>query len=145
MQAEVERLDRELKEMRTQQTATADVLKIISSAAGDLKPVLQAVLANGVRLCQAKFGIMFLAEGDRFRSVALHGVPRVLEQARQSEPVVQFGPHTGVRRVLESKRALRIADLRNERVYIERDPRAIALVELGGARSVVFSSTAEGR
>jgi len=138
-ETEVARLARELREAREQQAAAADVLRIIGSSGGDLQPVFQAVLANAVRVCQAKFGMLFLVEGDRLRSVALQNLPPVLEQERREKPVVEFGPHTGVRRALTSKRAVRVRDMRKERLYIERDPRAIALVELGGARSVVFA------
>jgi GAF domain-containing protein len=135
---EAARLSRELNEAREQQSATADVLRIISASTGDLKPVFQAILANAVRLCQAKFGILWLAEGDKFRCVALHDVPSAMARARQREPVLEFGPKTGVRRVLKSKRVLRIEDMRKERAYLERDPRAVGLVELGGARSVIY-------
>ena len=138
-ETEAARLTRELKEAREQQAAAADVLRIISSSGGDVQPVLQAVLANSVRLCQAKFGMLWLAEGELFRFAASHNLPRVLEEVRQREPVVEFGPDTGVRRALKLKRALRVEDLKKERIYIERDPRAVALVEIGGGRSVVFA------
>jgi hypothetical protein len=66
--------ERELADAREQQAATGEVLEIISSSPGELEPVFTAVLANAVRLCAAKFGTMWLAEGgDRFRSVAFHG------------------------------------------------------------------------
>ncbi len=137
-EADVARLSRELNEALEQQRATADVLRIISTSAGDLKPVFQAILANAVRLCQAKFGILWLVEGDKFRCGALHDVPAAMARARQREPVLEFGPKTGVRRVLKAKRVLRIEDMRKERAYLERDPRAVGLVELGGARSVIY-------
>jgi hypothetical protein len=62
----------DLTESLEQQTATSEVLRVISSSPGELGPVFQTMLVNRVQLCHAKFGIVWLAEGDRFRSVALH-------------------------------------------------------------------------
>ena len=67
-ETEVARLRRELNEALEQQTATSEVLKVISSSPGELKPVFQAMLANATRICEAKFGILMLREGDGFRS-----------------------------------------------------------------------------
>ncbi len=64
-------LTRELKEALEQQTATSEVLKVISSSPAQLEPVFQAILANAVRICEAKFGIMFLYENSEFQPVAL--------------------------------------------------------------------------
>src|SRR5262249_53562874 len=62
----------DLRQSLQQQTATADVLKVISSSPGDLRPVFDAMLENAVRICEAAFGSMLLREEDRFRRVALH-------------------------------------------------------------------------
>jgi two-component system, NtrC family, sensor kinase len=75
-------LKRERDEALEQQKATAEVLRIISASPGDLKPVFDAMLANAVRLCEAKFGFLWLAESDGFRPVALHNVPHALAFAR---------------------------------------------------------------
>ena len=82
---------RELSEALERQTATADVLKVISSSPGQLEPVFDAMLANAVRICSAKFGILFLSEGDAFRTVALHGAPPAYAEARRREPVIRPG------------------------------------------------------
>ena len=73
---------RDLSESLQQQTATADVLKVISRSPGQLEPVFKAMLENAVRICEAKFGILFLSEGDAFRTVALHGAPPAYAEAR---------------------------------------------------------------
>jgi hypothetical protein len=72
-------------------------------SAGDLKPVFQAVLANATRMCEAKFGILWLREGDGFRSVALHNVPRAYAEQRQREPLIRPDPRTGLGRVAKTK------------------------------------------
>src|SRR5215475_14532500 len=61
---------RELSESLEQQTATSEVLKVISSSPGELKPVFEAMLANATRICEAKFGVLFRSEGDAVRCVA---------------------------------------------------------------------------
>jgi len=66
---------RELSEAREQQAATAEVLRIISRSPGKLEPVFGAMLENAIRICEAKFGTLWLCEGDAFRAVALHNVP----------------------------------------------------------------------
>ena len=136
---EVQARTRELTELLEQQTATSDVLQVISSSPDQLQPVFQAVMENATRLCQAKFGLLWLAEGDMFRSVALHGLPAELVEARRREPLVQMAPVTGVGRVVTTKQLLHIEDLTQEPGYLERNPRSVAIVELGGARSAIFA------
>ena len=136
---EVARLARELREALERQTATTEVLQVINSSYGDLQPVFQTMLAKAVRLCQATFGVLWLAEGDRFRSVALHNLPPAFAAARQREPVVYFGPKSGTGRLIEKKQIFQIDDLTKDPGYIERDPRIIPLVELGGARTALFA------
>ena len=136
---EFARLARELGEAIERQTATTEVLQVINSSCGDLQPVFQTMLAKAVRLCQATFGVLWLAEGDRFRSVALHNLPPAFAAARQRDPVVYFGPKSGTGRLIEKKQIFQIEDLTKDPGYIERDPRIIPLVELGGARTALFA------
>jgi two-component system NtrC family sensor kinase len=126
----------ELRESLQQQTATADVLKVISSSPGELEPVFQAMLENAVRLCVAKFGTMWLAEGDHFRSVASHDLPPVLAEARRREPVHKFDPSTGIGRVVKTKQVVHVDDMSQDPAYLAGNPRAVMLVDLGGARTV---------
>ena len=135
----LEERSRELAEAREQQTATAEVLGVISSSPGDLKPVFDAVLTNAVHLCQAGFGALWLAEGDGFRSVALHNAPPALAEARRREPFVRFGPDSGSGQVVRTKQVVHIDDYRTAPGYLARNPTAVSLVENGGARSALFT------
>ena len=76
----------DLTESLEQQTATSEVLKVISSPPGELEPVFEAMLENATRICEAKFGILWLAEGEVFRAVALHGVPPALAGSGNARP-----------------------------------------------------------
>ena len=132
------RLFDELRESLQQQTATADVLSVISSSRGELMPVFQTMLENATRICEAKLGTLWLREGDAYRLGALHGAPPAFAEARWREPVVHPGPQTGLGRIALTKQAVHIADLTAERAYAERDPLRVALVEQAGARTFVM-------
>src|SRR5512132_2046508 len=73
-------LTRELNEALEQQAATSEVLRVISSSPGELEPVFNTVLANATRICEAKFGTLFLREGDALRVVAMHNTPAALAE-----------------------------------------------------------------
>jgi two-component system, NtrC family, sensor kinase len=130
---------RELSEALEQQTATSQVLQVISSSPGELEPVFQAMLENAVRLCVAKFGTLWLAESDHFRSVAWHNLPPALAEARRREPAIKFDPSTGIGRVVKTKQVAHVDDMSQDPAYLARNPRAVMLVELGGARTVMFA------
>ena len=127
----------DLSKSLEQQTATSEVLQVISSSPGELEPVFTAMLANATRICGAKFGVLWLTESDGFRSVALHGAPSAFVEARRREPVVRPGPGTGLGRVARTKQVVHVADLTAEQAYVERDPMRIAIVEQAGARTFV--------
>src|SRR5262249_46815385 len=129
------RLLNELRESLQQQTATAEVLGVISSSPGDLAPVFEAMLANAVRLCEAKFGNLFLYERDGLRTVAAHNVPPAFGEARKRAQIIHPGDGNPLREVIRTKRMLHTADLTSTRAYAERDPAAVDAVELGGIRT----------
>ena len=88
----------DLSEALKQQTATSEVLSVISSSPGELEPVFQAMLENAVRLCEANFGALFLSERDAFRAVALHGTPSSFAEERRRNPLFHPGLKTALGR-----------------------------------------------
>ena len=131
------RLLNELRESLQQQTATADVLKVISSSLGELEPVFEAMLENATRICEASFGNLFLREGDAYRAVAVHGEPDYVAYWRH-QPVIAMPDNEGMplERLTRTKNIVHIADLRTERAY-PHNPRMIALVDKARARTFV--------
>src|SRR5262245_33392128 len=140
MQEQLDRLSRELVEAREQQTATSEVLRVISSSPGELQAVFDTMLERATCICEAKFGNLFLREGDTFRAVALHGEHAYVNSWRR-EPVVHMNPETAglpLQRLFSTKEIVHIADLANERDYLERRPRIVRLVEDAGARTLLL-------
>jgi two-component system, NtrC family, sensor kinase len=87
---------RELQESLDRQTATSEVLRVISSSPGELGPVFQAMLENAVRICDAKFGNLWLREGSGFRIASTYGAPAEYREFFQREPVVEPHPESGL-------------------------------------------------
>jgi len=133
LQEQVAALTRELTEAREQQTATSEVLKVISSSPGELGPVFMAMLENAVRICEAKFGTMFLREGEAFRIVAMHNVPPAFAKLRRREPVIRAGP---LMQVAATKQLVHISDLADS-AFKQNDPATAAFTELTGVRTVI--------
>jgi GAF domain-containing protein len=134
---EVQARTRELSESLEQQMATSEVLRAISSSPGALEPVFHAMLENATRLCAAKFGNLYLCEGDAFRTVAMHNVPPAFAEARTRDPLVRPGPGSTLGRLRDSKRVVHIPDVTAEQGYIERQPMFVTAVELGGFRALL--------
>jgi GAF domain-containing protein len=130
------RLLNELRESLEQQTATSEVLGVISSSPGELEPVFQAMLENAVGICGAKFGVLWLSEGDGWRAVALHGAPPAFAEARRREPWIRTNTGTSLGRTAATKQVVQIADIRAEPAYID-DPARFAVLELAGARTML--------
>jgi GAF domain-containing protein len=137
LQEQVAALNRELKESLEQQTATSEVLKVISSSPSELKPVFEAILENATRICEAKFGNLFLYADNSFRIAAQKNAPPAYAERWRQRPVLVVGdnPHNPLDRLAASKSVIDMPDLMAEQGYIERDPRFVALVEAAGART----------
>ena len=141
MAIENTRLLSELRESLQQQTATADVLKVISSSTGDLGPVFQVLLENAVRICGAKFGNLFLSEGDSLRAVAIHDAPQAYVEERRRNPLIRPGSATTLGRAITTKQPVQIADIQNYEPDLS-DAAApgttgVKLAKLAGARTVL--------
>ena len=119
----------DLSESLEQQTATSEVLQVISSSAGELKPVFETMLESAVRICGAKFGNLLLVEGDAFRHVALHGAPQAYLEERRRVPVIRPRPGSDLDRIRSTKQIVHVADMQLE------GPATAAIVELAGART----------
>ena len=127
----------DLSEALEQQTATSDVLRVISSSPGELEPVFETILKNAVRICVAKFGAMYFYERDAFRFVAMHNAPPAWAENRRREPVFRPHPDSGLGRVALTKRVAHIADIRTVQAYVERAPHVVASAELAGYRTLL--------
>jgi GAF domain-containing protein len=133
---EVQAKTRELSESLQQQTATADVLQIISSSPGELAPVFEKMLENATRVCGAEFGSMNLVEDGSMRQVALYNVPAAFAEVR-IERVFRPHPQSALATAIGTKQVVHLPDMRTSPAYLERAPATVELVELGGARTVV--------
>ena len=138
LQEQVSALTHELAASREHQTATAEVLRVISSSPGELDAVFQAMLENATRICEAKFGSMYLYEGgDAFRFVAAHNAPPAFVKARARDPIVRPPADTPLGRVATTRQVSHIADMRTVPSYIAHDPFVVSAVELGVYRTVL--------
>ncbi|MGA7737952.1 MAG: GAF domain-containing protein, partial [Pseudolabrys sp.] len=134
-QEQISALTRELKEALEQQTATSEVLKVISSSAGELRRVFETMLENAVRICGAKFGNLWLREGDVFRIGATHGAPQAYVDYLRREQAFRPDPRLGLGQVLRTKEALQAADI--AAVPTHGDKTRQALINLAGARTLI--------
>jgi signal transduction histidine kinase len=137
LEEKLTRAQRERDEALEQQTATSEVLQVISSSPGELEPVFEAMLANAVRICDAKFGVLLLCESGGFRTVALHNAPPAFAEERRRNPLIHPAPGTGLRTLADTKRVAQVADMKALQSYIDGDPFVVNSVELGGYRTVV--------
>ena len=129
---------RELSESLEQQTATSEVLQVISSSPGELEPVFAAMLANAARLCTASYGVMWLREGDAFRSAALHGpLPAAYIERWRSGTLVHPGPDNPLMHLVRTQRPVQVPDMRESRAYLNGEPLPVAAVEVAGIRTLL--------
>jgi two-component system NtrC family sensor kinase len=135
---EVQAKTRDLTESLQQQTATADVLKVISASPGELEPVFAAMLENAVRLCDAKFAMLMLYEKEKkeFRGVGKWNLPPAYSEILGREPI-RADPKIPLGRALITKQPVQVADILEDQSYVERFPGVVAIAELGGARTLL--------
>ena len=126
----------ELSESLEQQTATSEVLRVISNSPGELEPVFQAMLANATRICEAKFGTLNLYDGSAFEIVAHYNVPPAFVDTGLHK-TIRLHPSSAHAKVVQTKQVVHIEDLTTTAPYREGDPAVTAIGDLGGARTIV--------
>jgi two-component system, NtrC family, sensor kinase len=133
---EVQARTEDLSESLQQQTATSEVLQIISSSPGDLQPVFKSMLSNALRICEAQFGNLLLFDGRGLLPAELHNSPAAFAEMFKSGPLIP-GPNTALGRVIARKEVVHVADVMAGDAYVERDPLRIVTVESLRARSLL--------
>ena len=132
---QVQAKTRDLTESLEQQTATSEVLEVISASTGELAPVFQKMLENATRVCGAQFGVMSLWDGTHFNFAAGYDVPPAFAAARKNTPIPPIG---ALAKVIETRRFFHIHDVRSSPGYLARAPHTVEIAELAGARTLVI-------
>src|SRR5215469_11192311 len=131
LEQKLEARTRELSEALEQQTATSEVLQVISSSPGELEPVFQAMLENATRLCEGESASLVLREGGNLRFVSRYNAPAALLEQTERDPIFRPGPASGVGRSIRLKQVVQVPDLVNDQMYFDREPARVRLVEAG--------------
>jgi GAF domain-containing protein/anti-sigma regulatory factor (Ser/Thr protein kinase) len=137
LERKVEERTAELAEALAHQTASAEVLRVISGSPGNLDPVFDQMLASARALCGVEHGHLLLYDGIRWRAAALHNLPPAYAEFWRKGPI-DAGPSTALGHIVATKRPLHVEDMREREAYAERHPLAVATVELGEARSFLI-------
>ena len=127
-----------MRQSLEQQTATADVLSVISSSPGDLDPVFTAMLKNAMRICEAKFGVLLLHENGAFREVSDYGLPPAFAETYRRNPVISPPPSDPLGRVARTLQTVHVADVTKEPDYAKGFPPIVELADIGGARTMIL-------
>jgi signal transduction histidine kinase len=136
LEQKVDQRTHELSESLAQQTATSEVLSVISSSPGDLDPVFRTMLEKACRLCEAKFGILYLYENETYRPVAMLDVPAAFAEWLEAEPR-RWDDSTALGRLPKVKAAIHIPDVQADQAYVEAQPQRMTFVRMTGARSFI--------
>ena len=131
----IELLERRLNEALEQQTATSEVLQVISSSPGELEPVFQVMLEKAVRICDANFGNLYLREGDAFRIGATYGASPAYVEFLRTEQLFRLNPKVGLGRLVRTKELYHVADI--SAVPTHEEKLREATIKLAGARTLI--------
>ena len=126
----------DLTESLEQQTATSEVLQVISSSPGELEPVFQKMLENATRVCGANFGLMNLWDGDSFTMASGYNVPPAFAALRARMPVRPH-PQSGLAAVVTTHQVAHIHDVRKSPAYLAGASGAVEMADVAGARTIV--------
>ncbi len=134
---ELQQRTTELADALEQQTATSEVLQVMSTVSGDLEPIFAAMLKNAIRICDSKFGNVYFWDGNKLQSVASLNTPTAFVNAGERLSLNRLGAKNPISRMIETKAVVHIHDEAASEAYVEGDPRVVAAVELGGVRTLV--------
>ena len=137
LEKKVEVRTHELSEALEQQTATSEVLRVISSSHGNLEPVFNAMLANATRICDAAYGNLFLRDGSKFRAVAVHSKEKYADLRQNPDIDLREHPKIPLARLANTGEVIHYPDLRTDESYLAKDPRIVELVDVAGARTLM--------
>jgi signal transduction histidine kinase len=138
LENKVEQRTAELSESLQHQTATSDVLQVISRSPGDLNPVFQTILERATKICDAKFGLLLLFENGSFRCVSVLNLPPAFAETFSRVPVILPPPSDPLGRLASTHRLVHVTDVRLEPDYLAGFPPIVELAELGGARTMLL-------
>jgi signal transduction histidine kinase len=138
LEKKVEQRTAELSETLQHQTATSEVLQVISSSPGELEPVFQTILASANHICDAQFGNLFLYEGGGFRLASILNLPPPFAETFSHNPIVFPPPTDPLGRLALSLQPIHVTDVTQEPDYVAGFPPIVQLVKLGGARTVLL-------
>jgi class 3 adenylate cyclase len=138
----IERLKTQLNEAREQHAAASEVLKVISASLGEVEPAFQAMLANAMRICDAKFGILYEFKKGQFRAISYTGVPPAYAEFVKKWQT--WGPKTGLGQVVLTRQVVHTRDVVAGSAYAEGDPGRVATVDLGGVRTALVVPMLKG-
>jgi GAF domain-containing protein len=138
-ETKVARLARELREALEQQTATSEVLQVISGSRGKLETVFKAMLAKATTLCEASYGALWLSEGGVIRNAAFHGAISAAFTKQWQTAVISLSEDVPVTRVALSRNPVQVADILKDRAYLAGHPLAVGSAGVGGMRTLVVA------
>ncbi len=138
LENKVEQRTAELSETLQHQTATSEVLQVISRSPGELNPVFQTILSSATRICDAQFGLLVLYEDDGFRCSSTFNLPPAFAETFTRNPVIYPPPSDPLGRLVLTRQLVHVADVRQEPDYVAGFPPIVELAELGGARTLLL-------
>src|SRR5258707_312678 len=138
LEKKVEQRTAELTETLQHQTATSEVLQVISRSPGELNPVFQAILASATTICDAQFVKLFLTEDGVFRCTSMFILPPAFAEPFSRNRVISPPPTDPLGRLALTRQLVHVADVRQEPDYLAGFPPIVELVQLGGARTILL-------
>src|ERR1700728_4828515 len=135
---EVQARTEDLRESLRHQTATSEVLQVISRSPGELDPVFQTILASATSICDAQFGLLVLYEGGGFRCTSTFNLPPAFAETFLRNPVIYPPPIDPLGRLIETRQLVHVVDVKEEPAYLTNFPPIVELAELGGARTLLL-------